>query len=359
MSTHAPSTTHIQQEGLFKYQALFDSNMIGVASTDFSADGVIRMANDAFLSMLGYTHIDLKKGKLCWSTISPQKYEETDSEKMKELMLNKRIVPFEKEYIHKDGHTVPVLVGAELLSNDLSFGVCFALDITQMKELDLKKDDFIGTVSHELKTPLSVMRLYSDFLKNSIQENASKEELLESAHEISNQIDKLAVMITDLLNMARYRSQENAFPLSAVDLCDCAKKIVSEISLIHERAIIFQGEKSLFVNGNRERLAQVITNLVNNARRYSSDDTDIIVRVFNGGKHACVQVQDFGMGISEENLKKIFDRHYRVNHADDYADSAGIGLYICREIAKYHKGMIEVESEPGKGSTFTLMLPLV
>src|SRR5690606_28305349 len=138
-------------------------------------------------------------------------YDDADENKIKELILNKRIVPFEKEYIHKDGHTVPVLVGAEMLNNDLSFGVCFALDIKEMKELEKKKDDFIGTVSHELKTPLSVMRLYADFLKNSIQENASKEELLESITEITSQVDKLAVLITDLHNLARYQAQEHTF----------------------------------------------------------------------------------------------------------------------------------------------------
>ena len=346
------------REAAFKYQALFDSNMFGIAATDFN--DTILSANDAFLSMLGYTKEDLNNGVLRWSKISPSRYEETDQEKVDELMLRKNIILFEKEYVHKDGHIVPVLVGAESLSDDASFGVCFALDISEMKELEQKKDDFIGMVSHELKTPLSIMKLNVDFMEKAIEAGAPRNELLESANEIGNQVDKLNILITDLLNMARFHSNENAFPTTAIDLCSCAKKVVSDISLLTDRTIIFQGEKSVFINGNQARLSQVVTNLANNALRYSSPDTDIIIRVFHDQQNAYVEVQDFGMGIAPENLDKIFERYYRVNHADDYAEKgAGIGLFICQEIVKYHKGAISVESMLGKGSTFKVTLPLI
>ncbi len=345
-------------EVMSRYKALFDSNMFGLAATDFQ-DTIIS-ANDAFLSMVGYSQEDIDNGMLKWSAISPSKYDTADIEKMSELLMHKSIVPFEKEYIHKDGHVVPVLVGAEAFDDIISFGVCFALDISELKALEQKKDDFIGMVAHELKTPLSIMKLYANFLQSSIRDGATKEELLESVNEISNQVDKLSVLITDLFNMAKFRSHETAFPITAIDVCTCAKKVVSELSLINERNIIFQGEKSVYVNGNQERLSQVITNLANNAMRYSSADTDIIIRVYHDQQNAYLQVQDYGMGIAPENLDKIFERYYRVNHADDYADKgAGIGLYICNEIVKYHQGSIEVESMLGKGSTFTISLPLI
>lgn len=349
---------HFAEEALAKYKTLFDSNMFGIAATDFQ-DRILS-ANDAFLAMIGYSQEDLKQGKLKWSTISPSKYNDTDIEKIEELFVHKTIVPFEKEYIHKDGHVVPVLVGAEAYDEGATIGICFALDISELKELERKKDDFIGMVSHELKTPLSIMKLYVDFIEKAIEDGASKEELRESANEIGNQVDKLNILITDLLNMARYRSDATAFPVTAIDVCDCAKRVISELSLLHDRSIVFQGEKSVYINGNQERLSQVITNLVNNGIRYSNADSNIIVRVFKNHEHAYIQVQDFGMGISPENIDKIFERYYRINHADDYADKgAGIGLYVCNEIAKYHKGRIEVESILGKGSTFSIVLPLI
>ena len=344
------------EESLFKYQALFDSNMIGIASTDFQ-DRILK-ANDAFLTMIGYSREELESGKLRWSTITPKQYDGADTDKISELSLHKRIVPFEKEYIHKDGHTVPVLVGAELLDEALSVGVCFALDISELKELERKKDDFIGTVSHELKTPLSVMKLYSDFLRNSIEHGASKEEMMESAREISAQVDKLSILITDLLNMARYQTNEPPFALTAINLLDCAKDVVNELSLVSERNIIFQGERAVFVTGNQARLSQVITNLVNNACKYSEPETDIIVHVHKDDKNGYVRVQDFGKGIDPADQQKIFQRYYRIDHANDYNDGAGIGLYISHEIVKRHGGVLTVESELGKGSTFTIAIPV-
>lgn len=352
------SVEKLIEEGAFKYKALFDSNMLGIASTDF--EDTILSANDAFLSIIGYTQKDIEDKTLRWSVISPSKYDDMDLEKIAELSQHKTIIPFEKEYVHKDGHSVAVLVGAEALgsSGDASFGVCFAVDISKMKELEQKKDDFIGMVAHELKTPLSIMKLYADFLEGSIKNGGSKTELLESANEISNQIDKLSVLISDLHNMSRYQAGETVFQVNAINLRDCVKKAVSELSLLNNRNIIFQGEKAVFINGNEERLTQVITNLVNNAKRYSSSDTDIIVRVSKENEYAYVQVQDFGMGIAQENIDKIFERYYRINHADDYAEKgAGIGLYVCSEIVKHHSGTISVESELGKGSTFTIKLP--
>lgn len=345
-------------EGVFKYKALFDSNMLGIASTDF--EDAILSANDAFLSIIGYTQKDLEEGSLRWSVISPSKYDEADLEKIDELIRNGSIIPFEKEYLHKDGHPVAVLVGAEYLGNEegKSFGVCFAVDISKMKELEQKKDDFVGIVAHELKTPLSIMKLYADFLEDAVHNGAPQDEILESVNEISNQVDKLSMLISDLHNMSRYQAAENVFQVSTINLRDCVRETVTKLSLINDRKILFHGEKPVFVHGNQERLCQVVTNLINNANRYSSRNTDIIVHVFKKDAQAYVQVQDFGMGIGPENLEKIFERYYRINHADDYAEkAAGIGLYICREILKHHNGQLLVESELGGGSTFTIKLP--
>lgn len=339
-----------------RYQAFFDSNMMGVATTDFQ--DTILSANDAFLSMIGYTRRDLETGKLRWSTISPRKYTDIDEEKVNELLLKKSIVPFEKEYIHKKGRIVPVLVGAEALDDTLSFGVCFALDISSLKELEQKKDDFIGIVSHELKTPISIMKLYAGFLKDSIENKASTEELLELTNEVSNQVDKLNVLISDLLNMARSEAHEAGFPVGAVDFCDTAQNVVTELSQINDRNIKFSCGKPFFVNGNKERIGEVITNLINNALCYSTEE--VSVEVTSDESFGYVHITDKGKGITEEDQKKIFDRYYRVNHADDYATkSMGIGLYISQEIMRQHKGRITLQSEVGKGSTFTIELPLL
>lgn len=344
-------------EALFKYQALFDSNMLAIACTDFN-DSILD-ANDAFLSMLGYSREDLEAGALRWSTISPARYNKEDIIKMNELLQHKTIVPFEKEYIHKDGRAVPVLVGAEAFDAEISFGVCFALDISEMKELERKKDDFIGLVSHELKTPLAIMKLQSEFLRAAIV-TGSKKEQMEFAKEIEEHVDKLGILISDLLNMARYHSAEYAPNFSAVDLGDIAQKVVHDLSLYHDmRAITCEAKGRVYVRGNGERLSQVLINLVNNAVRYSPQEEAIDVRAYKEGDMAILEVTDKGIGIDREDAERIFERYYRVNNADKHKEAAGLGLYVCSEIVKQHKGKIEVLSKKGKGSTFRIVLPRV
>lgn len=355
------STGSFTKLSLLKYKALFDSNMIGVASTNW--DDTVYEANDAFLNIIGYTQEDIASGKLRWSLISPVKYDEIElgeNGKIAELVKKGVILPFEKEYIHKKGHLVPVLVGGESISVTPPFGVCFAVDISELKQLEQKKDDFIGMVSHELRTPLSIMKLQSDFLKTAIEDNEDKEELLELTNEIGNQLDKLNVLITDLLNMARYQADETAFAINTVELVQIVSKAVSDISLLEKIKINFQATDTIYVNANPGRFSQVVINLITNAIRYSSADSEITVRVYAKDDTAHVEVEDHGMGISKENTEKIFERYYRINHADDYAQKgAGIGLYICREIIKQHHGTISVKSVQGKGSTFIIKLPLI
>ncbi len=343
-------------QAIAKYQALFDSNMLGVVSTDFN--DTIFQANDAFLSLIGYSQEDVANGTLRWSTISPEKFQATDSEKMDELLTNKSIVPFEKEYIHKKGYTVPVLVGAETMGGTFALGVCFALDISHLKALERKKDDFIGMVSHELRTPLSIMKLYADYLQTSLEQGGSKRDLAEYVNELQNQIDKVKLLITDLFNMARYEAKELKVPNTAVNLFSIVSESVGELSLVNDRKIILKRGHAVYANANKERISQVITNLINNAIRYSEED--VIVRVYESKNKACIEVEDFGMGIKKENLEKIFERYYRINHADDYEhEGAGIGLYISNEIIKSHRGQIKVKSKVGHGSTFIIELPLI
>lgn len=347
-------------EKLGKYSTLFESNMIGVAATDF--EDTIVDANDAFLSMIGYTQEDLKNGSIQWSTISPSRYQEIDMQKIHELAEFQRIVPFQKEYIHKNGHSVPVIVGAEIIDSEKKLGICFAIDVSDLKVHERKKDDFIGLVSHELKTPLAIMKLSTDLLLLSLEKKLSKNDLVEFATEISDQIERLNILITDLINMARYEGeQESIFQRREIDVVDCVKKAVEDITLLSKRNITLTIDKNLYVYGNMERLKQVFINIIGNAIRYSSSDTAIHVRVLrHDSEHAvCVEIEDSGTGIEESIVDKIFDRFYRIENPQNYTvKGGGIGLYISNQIVNFHRGTIKVRSNPGAGSTFYVELPL-
>lgn len=344
-----------------KYRALFESNMIGIVLSDL--DETLLEANDAFLDLIGYTREDFLAGRITWSKITPpDEFAGIDRKKVREVLRRGSITPFEKRYIRKDGREVPVLVGAARVRVEPPLSVCFALDISERKNLERKKDEFIGTVSHELQTPLAVLKMQIGLLRAEIadaHEPLSPAKFERAIDEIDDQVSRLSVLITDLLNLARYTGDPHP-SREAFDIGACAEKVVADARLISRRRIVFKKWRTAcFVTGSERHIARVITNLLMNAIRYSPEMSRIIVSIQPDGKKIRVNVQDFGAGIEPENIHKIFERFYRIERAGSRTrGSSGIGLYVAQEIAKNNGGVIEVESTPGKGSTFSLVLPL-
>lgn len=340
-----------------KYRSLFATNMIGIVLSDL--DDKIIEANDAFLNLIGYTRADIKNGVLTWSRITPKKHDAIDQKKIKEILRHGTIVPFEKEYIHKRGHLVSVMVGAETISTNSPLNISFALDISEQKKLEQRKDDFISMISHELKTPLAVMKIYADLMLNA-RDKSEFEELKQNAEEVHSQIEKLTTLVTDLANLARIERNATKAGKDLIDARDVVKDVVEKSALAHERKIDLKGKRSaLFVQGHRGRLWQVFNNLVGNAIKYSPPHRRVVVEMQKDGKYALIMVRDHGIGISKKEIREIFNRYYRTKHASAYqTEGSGVGLYISREIVKAHRGAIQVESVPGKGSTFTCRLPL-
>lgn len=340
-----------------KYRALFESEMIGIVVSDL--DERILEANDAFLSIIGYTREDFVLGRVTWSAITPASYAALDRRKLRELNRREALAAFEKRYIRKDGSEIPVLVGAARMQLEKPLAVSFALDISERKALEIKKDEFIGTVSHELQTPLAVLKMQIGLLRDDLKGGARPAVLERSLAEIEEQAGRLSLLVGDLLNLARYGGPGHGKG-ETLDLAAVTKKVVEDARLVSGRRIVLKAHKAAPIAlGNERRIAQVITNLLMNALRYSPDTSAVTVSVREERGKAFVAVRDRGIGIAPENLGKIFDRFYRVEHAGDYARSAsGIGLYVAQEIAKGAGGVIEVKSTPGEGSTFTLALPL-
>ena len=341
-----------------KYRALFESDIIGIAISDL--DERLLEANDAFLKLVGYSRDDFRLGRVTWSAITPPSYAALDRRKVRELLKRGAIVPFEKHYVRKDGGEVPVLVGAAAMRISPPLSVCFALDISERKALEVKKDEFIGTVSHELQTPLAVLKMQVGLLRDQIREGARGPLLERSLEDIEEQTGRLSLLIGDLLNLARYAREAGGGKRETCDLRACVKKVVDDARLVSGRRIDFRpGAGSAITFGNERRIAQIVTNLLMNGLRYSKESRRVVVSLRAGGGKACVAIKDSGVGIPPDKLEKIFDRFYRVEHAADYARGAsGIGLYVAKEIAHAIGGEIAVESMLGKGSTFTLMLPL-
>ncbi len=231
-----------------------------------------------------------------------------------------------------------------------------AMDVTERKMLEQQKDDFMGIVSHELKTPVTSMKGYIQML----EEEFSRKGETESAHHLSKvdiQIDKLSNLINDLLDVTKIEAGKMEFNYEEFDLAQLVDEVVSSMQFIAARhRLIRTGASKCRVLGDRNRLEQVIINLISNATKYSPKADKVVINTSIEGGNVTVSVQDFGTGISSTELNRIFDRFYRVNNLQYKSGGLGLGLYISAEIIKRQGGKIWVESELGRGSVFYFSL---
>lgn len=232
-------------------------------------------------------------------------------------------------------------------------------EITERKQDEIRKNDFIGMVSHELKTPLTSMKGYIQLLLGKLknQENNFNMMALEKANA---QVSKMTNMINGFLNISRLESGKIHIDRQVFDLALLIKEAEDEsLTTIISHSVIFEPVETTFVNADRDKIGQVIHNLISNAVKYSPAGSSINVSCITAHGTANISVKDHGMGIKHDDLSKIFDRYYRVEGMYMHSISGfGIGLYLCSEIIHRHQGKIWAESEFGKGSTFTFSLPL-
>ncbi|WP_205513262.1 PAS domain-containing sensor histidine kinase [Longitalea arenae] len=229
-------------------------------------------------------------------------------------------------------------------------------DITPRKILEKQKDDFISLASHELKTPLTAIKTYSELLHENFETfNESENALL--LGKLNGQVERLVKLIQNLLDSSnlsegRMKLYSQTFDLNALveEQLETLRSISPDHRLIWNPGIIS------LVHADRERIAQVLTNFVSNAVKYSPNHTEIIISTEDKQDKAMLSVKDQGIGIPAEARQFIFDRYYRGEHGPE-AKGFGLGLYISAEIIKQHNGTIGVSSEPEQGSTFYFMLP--
>jgi len=231
------------------------------------------------------------------------------------------------------------------------------MDITEQKENDQRKNDFISMVSHELKTPLTSMGGYIQVLQ--MRANKNKDtvsgNILDRAY---IQTRKMNTLIDGFLNIKRAETGKIPLDLKRFDMADLVKEAELEsMATISSHRIVFAPVEPTPVLADRDKIGQVITNFINNAVKYSPPGSTINVACITVNHTAQLSVKDEGMGILPVDQEKLFDRFYRVDSKETANISGfGIGLYLCDEIIREHGGQIGVESEFGKGSVFYFRL---
>ncbi|WGQ10662.1 PAS domain-containing sensor histidine kinase [Pedobacter gandavensis] len=265
---------------------------------------------------------------------------------------------FENRYLRADGVYRWHLNRMEPLKESGLIGlwVVTATDIHDLKLLQQQKEDFISIASHELKTPITGLTGYVQLLskmKTQVPENMRG--LIEKA---AKSLEKVNILVQDLLNASKLTHGQLYLKKNKFNLITAVQERCHDIDIDKHFIVTIIGEESLWVFADSERIGQVVTNFINNAKKYAYNSKKIRILIEKINSKVKVSVTDFGPGIPTERLPHLFERYYKADESGAQYSGLGLGLYISAEIIKKHCGEIGVESKIGKGSTFWFTIPL-
>ena len=239
------------------------------------------------------------------------------------------------------------------------------LDITIQKLIDVatvellrKKDEFISIASHELRTPITSLKLLLQMMERTVAKNDEMKPFGATIAKSVKQVDKLVELIKDLLDVTKIQTGKLELQKSTFLLDELVIECIEEFQMQSPKhRLIIEGDKNITVKADRNRIEQVLVNLVSNAIKYSPDADKVVISVKQLNEGVKISITDFGIGILKNNLPLIFDRFYRVDEKSQRYAGLGLGLYISAEIVRRHDGHISIDSEVGKGSTFWFVIP--
>ncbi len=255
-----------------------------------------------------------------------------------------------------NGFLLIVLVGLMSLG-----ALLLARDVSRQQEMVTQKSRFLDNISHELRTPLTLIRLYGETLKN--QRFLPEESRREAYEVITGESERLSYLINNVLDFSRIGMKRREFNFKTDSIVQAVKNTLESYRYHLEKrgfSIRENIETDLPpVDFDREAMASVLINLLSNAMKFSAERKDVSIRLFRNGDQAVLQVADKGIGISRQDFGRIFERFYCCeSRIRPELRGTGLGLPIVKHIVEAHGGKIEVESEPEKGSVFSVFLPL-
>jgi PAS domain S-box-containing protein len=365
------------RESDVRFRQLVDSNLIGITVVDFS--GTIYEANEAFLSLVGYSQEEVTSGQVNWRALTAPEYQAQATQAIEDLRTTGMFQPYEKEYVTKTGKRVPVLVGGTLFRREGSalLYICFVLDLTARKDIERQKDLMLGITGHELKTPLAALRGTIQLVQRRLKRAITTTDLLSTAwstfcqgltknlEDSVHQIDVQTRLINDLMDVSRITANTLKLELDRWDLVTIVRTTVEDWRVIApERSLLLNlpEHTTIPVLADRDRISQVLSNYVTNALRYSSLSQPVQIGLTSQEDVVRVWVKDRGPGLSEAAQQEIWQRFHQVKGVlvqDSSGKGLGLGLYICQMLIVQHQGEVGVESTPGEGSTFWFTLPVI
>ena len=345
-------------ERLLHWAAVIESSDDAVISK--SVDGYITGWNAAAERLYGYTAEEVIGQPV--SMLMPPEKADDFPRIMNQLKAGKKIEHYETQRKAKNGRIINVSLTVSPIRDsqgNLIGASKIARDISDRKENERRRDEFISTVSHELKTPISSQKIYVELLAEQIEKDGA-EQYKKLITKINQQTLKLEKLVSDLLELSRIHVGRIKMNNVQFDLSRLIAEMVEDMQKTTTHKIINHVVKPMNVRADRDRIGQVLVNLLSNGIKYSPDADKVEISAELVGEEVVVSVRDFGIGISPEFKEKIFERFFRINGEDETTyPGMGIGLNFSSEIINLHGGRIWVESEAGKGSTFSFNLPNV
>jgi len=362
-----------------KIRRLVDSNIIGIHIWD--NDGAIVDANDTFLRIVGYTRHDLASGRINWKKLTPAEWQATDERRELELEVSGTAQPYEKEYLHKNGDRVPVLVGAAKFEEAADQGVAFVLDLTDRKEVEKRARDnecrysemqmelahanrvatvgqLSSSIAHELSQPISAAVMNGEAALTWMRSPLLKVE--EAVLAIEDAVDA-AKRAGDVLRRIHAFIKKAARQTQLLEINEVIREVITlvqgEVNKNGISLAMALGEGLPPIEGDRVQLQQVILNLVNNSIQAMGgvgiQSRELLVISKTESDRVVVAVSDSGSGVDAANLERVFEPFYTTK-----SGGLGMGLSICRSIIEAHGGRIWVATGGNRGSIFQFELPI-
>jgi two-component system phosphate regulon sensor histidine kinase PhoR len=232
-------------------------------------------------------------------------------------------------------------------------------DLTELRSLQTMRRQLVGNISHELRTPLAGMKAVVETLRDGAIDD--KQVALDFLDKLNHEVDSMTQLINELIELSRIESGTTKLSLEPLDINNLIKGIITRLSpQAARKQIVMSTELDgniPVVQADKERIAQVITNLVQNAVKFTPYNGRITVTTSHTSDIVKVHISDTGIGISKEDLPHIFERFFKADKSRA-AEGSGLGLAIAKHIVKAHGGEIHVASQEGKGSVFSFSLPI-
>ena len=340
--------------------AIFAGMVEGVI--DIDQNQKILHINDAAAVLLG-VNVAESTGKSVWQEVRNSEIIQALDEaiKTRSVVKTQTVLSISKSNNREDS---VVDIYAASLSDDSGnpIGVVVVLhDITELKSLERIRTDFVANASHELKTPITAIRGLSESVID--DKDIDKETLMHFINRIHAQSIRLSQLVGDLMTLSRLEADDESQRFSIINVNTLLRgSLKSAEAAIEEKKHTLQSEiteETFEVYGDRQNLSQLIDNLLDNAIKYTPEGGRISVTLQTKNGELILSVSDTGIGISEQYQQRIFERFYRVDKARSKSlGGTGLGLSIVKNIAEKHDGSISIQSQPGRGSTFTYRMPL-